>query len=290
MGPDGRSMWFGTRGFMRWVKCPQTDADFSTVGWSSTFQYLSGGAAVRASTGSHKVYNMDWSIMSREQARDIADYAAGVYDTVTGTNLLYFIDPMAASANVLPQNWASPAQSASDGTTLVPGQSPEIITGSNFNNYPARYVQYTANASSSTVYIPIPPGFTAWVGFHGAVTGGGGVTITPSNGLINSTPVPATILDIFTATRVADSFDSTDFDGITLSLNNSGIASTDTTTIAGMVVQILKTGTAPATGGFISGQGHSGCQFAEKPLQTMLSSVRDQVALSATLIETGAWL
>lgn len=290
MGPDRRSMWFGTRGYMRWVKCPNTEADFSPVGYSATFQYLNGGAAVRSSTGSHKTYTMDWSTLSRDQARSITDYADGVYDTSTGVNLIYFIDPMAAGKNVLPQMWASPSQSIADGTTLVPGQLPESVAGSNSNDYPARYVQYTANASSSTVWIPIPPGMTAWVGFHGSATGSAGVTITPSNGLVNGTPSLATPLDVFTTTRVADSVDSTVADGITIGLANVGISSTDTITIAGLIVQLLPTGTTPPTGGFISGQGHSGCQFAEKPLQTPRSAALDQVALSATLIETGSWL
>lgn len=288
---DHRKMWFGVRGHMQWIDAAAADQEFPDVGWGSQLQYLSGQAGVRASVGSHKEYNLLWNTLSRDEARKITDYAQGVYDTTSGVNLIYFIDPMAADKNVAPQFWASPASAASDGTTLVPGEAPVVsITPANTLGYPARSVTYSVNRSSSTLYIPIPTGFTAWVGYHGSVTLSGGVTITPSVGFTMGAPVNATVLPVTTTTRVVDSFDSTVCDGITLGLVSSILAPTSKTTISGIIVQILPTGQAPATGGYISGQGNSGCQFLEKPLMSPRSAALDQVALSATLIETGSGL
>lgn len=286
-----RDTWFGTRGNMRWVKSPAPEGDFSPVGWGVEFQYLNGGAGVRTSVGSHKTYTMDWNSVTRDEARAITDYADGVYDTSTGINLIYFLDRMAMDKNVLPQAWAAPYQSLADGTTLVSNQFPvAVTTPTNSFRYPARSVQYTANGSSKSVWIPIPEGYTAWLGVHGSASGDAGVVVTPTSGISNLTPVEATMLSVTTNTRVVDSFDSTTCDGISLSFNNVSPTSTDVLIISGMIVQILPTGTPPQTGDFISGQGNSGCQFSGKPVQMPRSSVFDSVSLSAVLVETGSWI
>lgn len=61
-------------------------------------------------------------------------------------------------------------------------------------------------------------------------------------------------------------------------------------TLSGIIVQCLPIGETPELGGFISGQGHSGCQFAGKPTQSAYSAALDKVGVSAKLVETGAWL
>lgn len=285
-----RVVWFGTRGYMRWVKAPDASPDYQTVGWSSTMQFLNGGAAVRSSVGSHREYNLHWNTLSRDQAREITDFADGVYDVSTGINPVYYVDPVAADKNVLPQLWATPYGAIADGITLVPGHPPaEATTPSNTLGYPARAVSYTAMWPSSNVYIPIPPGFTAWVGFHGSVVGSGGVVITPSSGFADGTPVNATVLSATTTTRVADSFSSSQWDGLSLSLAHTSVNPAHKTVVYGIIVQLLPTGATPETGGFISGQGSSGLQFSEKPLMTPRSAGLDQVSLSVSLTETESW-
>ena len=284
-------MWFGTRGYMQWVPAPAVDTDFSKVGWSSQMQYLNGGSGVRSSRGSHKEYNLTWNIASRDALRPITDYSDGIYDSTDGINLIYFVDPMAADKNVAPQLWASPAQAAADGVELIPGQTAYLsATPVNSLGYPARSATFTANATSSSFWLPIPPGYTAWVGVHGSRTGTAGVQITPTSGLGTGTPVVPTMLAVTDSTLVNTSFDYGIQDGILVSLVYVGAASTNTVTLSGLVIQLLPTGATPPTGGFISGQGHSGVQFAEKPTQTPRSAVLDKVAMSARLIETGSWI
>jgi hypothetical protein len=290
-------MWFGVRGHMDWVRCPRVDMDLSGVGWSTNSQYLNGGAGARGSKSSHKVYDMSWSGLGRDEARKITDIADGIFDTQEGINLVYFLEPTTMDKNVLPQLWASPFQQGVEGLTLFQGQNPSIVqTPVNTYGYPARSVQYTANTPSSSLYTPIPPGYTAWVGVHGASTGTAGMTVATTLGTTSATPVTLTTLPVTTATRFSNSFDaSATVDGIILGLVNNGPASSDTFTWSGTMVQVLPTGQTPQDGNFISGQGHSGCQFSEHPSQSVQflgrKSVDDgQVSVAANLIETGSWL
>src|SRR5690606_23968116 len=138
--------------------------------WSTSSQYLNGGAGARGSTSSHKEYDMSWGTLNREKVRMITDYADGIYDTREGVNLIYFIDPTTTGpfSNVLPQLWAAPFQQGVEGLTLFSGQRPDIVqTPVNTFDYPARSIRYKANSTASSLWIPIPPGYTAWVGVHG---------------------------------------------------------------------------------------------------------------------------
>lgn len=291
MAIHNRMMYFGTRGHMQWVPACAVNPDFSKVGWSTQMQYLNGGAGVRSSSGSHKEYQMSWNSHSRDSLRPISDYADGMYDSVAGVNLIYFLDPVAMDKNILPYMWSVPSQNISDGTTLTPGQDPTVVTTpTNSLGYPARSAVYAANVSSSTVWIPVPSGYTAWVGAHGTATGAAGVVVTPTSGMGSLTPSTLTMLPVTSTTRVNASFDSAVCDGITISLTNLGSISTEQMTLSGLIVQVLPTGVIPATGGFISGQGNSGCQFAEKPTQTPRSAALDKIGMTARLIETGSWL
>lgn len=284
---------------MRWIDCPRVDMDMSKIGWSTSSQYLNGGAGARGSTSSHKEYDMSWGTLNREKVRMITDYADGIYDTREGVNLIYFIDPTTTGpfSNVLPQLWAAPFQQGVEGLTLFSGQRPDIVqTPVNTFDYPARSIRYKANSTASSLWIPIPPGYTAWVGVHGEADAGAGLTVATTLGQTSATPSVLTMLPVTTSTRFSDSFTaSSSVDGILLSLANLGPGATETFTWSGTMVQLLKTGQTPLDGGYISGQGHSGCQFLEKPsvsIQYLDRETRDkaQMSVAAHLIETGSWL
>lgn len=292
-------MWFGTRTRMQWVDCPRIDMDLSSVGWSTESQYLNGGAGARGSLSSHKVYDMSWSAMNRADVRSITDYADGIYSSQDGVNLIYFVDPTTVGhySNVLPQLWASPFQQGVEGLTLLQNQSPSVVTTpSNTLGYPARSIQYTANSPATSLWVPIPPGYTAWVGVHGSATGGAGLTAATTLGQSSATPVLLPTLSVASSTRFSNSYtSSSSVDGILLSIANLGPGSTDTFTWSGTIVQLLKTGVTPQSGAFVSGQGHSGCQFSEKPsvsIQFLGREASDnaQLSVAANLIETGSWL
>ncbi|MDF2915896.1 MAG: hypothetical protein K0S70_113 [Microbacterium sp.] len=284
--------WFGTRGFETWIPTPGINPDYTRAGWSSgEQQYTGGGAGYRESKNAHNVYVLDWGISNdREAIRRITDFADGVYDLLDGVNLVYWIDPMARDANVLNQAMATPSLGCEDAPPLITdadgsGRPKAVTTPANAFRYPARSAQFTQKPSSLSYsqYIPIPPGHSAWVGVHADTSGI--MQVQRVNGYTTvGTPVPITTLGL-EANLVNTEFTSDQSSGIVLGFTQA--LSTRTFTLYGLVVQILPTGVAPVAQNFISGQGHSGCQFVGKPAKTPYSAVFDRVSLTARLVETG---
>lgn len=276
-------MWMGTRGYERWVKAPLTgNLDFSRSGWQAQSNYLNGGASVRSSFASHKEYAMSWR-GTRHELRLIDDLSTGMF----GTGLIYFIDPVAADKNVLPLQWSFPALAALDGPILAGNARPSTVpTPANALGYPATSVQYGATTSSKSLYVPIPPGYTAWFGYAG--TGANGpIRLTPIlPGNTAGTVVIPTMLSVTGPTRMNTQIPGGTNIGVVIDWNGANAAP-----VAGMMMQILPNGTTPVGAGatFHSGQGHSGCKFASKPSMTPYSVPADSVGLSAKLIETGDW-
>lgn len=278
--------WFGTRGYMQWVAAPAINMDATKKGWATQTNYLNGGAYVRKSLAAHKEYSLAWNLTTRERIRAISDYADGLF----GQGPIYWADPFVMDTNMLPAYWASPFMGIYDGpilneqATLRPTSTP---TPANTLGYPAESAVYTIGAGTKpSVWIPIPPGYVAWVGFSGSAGTGGLLQATPTTGVSTlGTPVSLTPLSVTDPNRVNQSFDGNVYNGVQLSL-----AGTGTIVLSGIMVQLLPNGSVPFTGSFISGQGHSGCQFASQPLLTQYNAIMDRVGLSAVLVETNAWL
>lgn len=277
-------MWWATREYGMWVRCPSVEMPSSKSGWVSSMDYLNGGAYVRRSTAAHKNYTLSWNILTRDQSRPILDFADRLY----GDGPFYWIDPVAARYNLLPQWFASPFQGLDDGIILTGDKARgEVVqTPMNSLGYPIRSIRYdvTSGSNPTKVWIPIPPGMTAWVGAHGQDGTGGEVVVTPTTGpATTGAPTTLTLLDVTDDTRVNASFSGST--GIYVALGGEG-----TITLSGLMVQIWPTGMTPPTGGFISGQGHSGCEFTSQPEYTPYSDVFDQGAVIAEMTEVGGWL
>ena len=285
-----RQMWFGTREFMQWVPCPVVERPSSQTGWYSSMQYLNGGAYVRNSWAGHRRFEMSWNLISREDSDRVSSYSTGAY----GTTPIYWIDPMAANYNVLPVQWAFPGQSLLDAPSLGPdGIKPvSVPTPLNTFGYPTTSVQYTFPAGTSegqSIWIPIPPGHTAHVGFHGQQSGSAGVQLVrtlPGGGDGSSTvlvPLPVT-----TSQRFNTTVDGDVNLGLTLRVRSTGVG---TLTMSGLMVQVLPTGRTPEAGNWLKGRGASGCKFLEHPEEIDYSlQPKDFVGLNATLVEVGSWL
>lgn len=278
-------MWFGTRDYMQFIKHPQVSMPSASVGWNNTASFLSGGSANRSSTSSHKEYEMNWENASRSDVRPVTDYADKLY----GEGPFYWADPFTMDANALPQYAASPFQNADDGPFIDDTEARPTLTATVANTlgYPTRSAVYTlSGAAFNAIWIPCPPGYTVWLGAHGVTGSGGNVVATPTTGpTTTGTAVNLILLPVTSTTRVNQSFDSTSYSGVLVSLGGSG-----TITLSGLMAQILPTGQTPATGGFISGQGQSGCAFDGNPVLEPYNSAYDQVSLSVKLVEVSAWL
>ena len=275
--------YMGTRDQMLEVRAPSVNMPSSKSGYFNKVDFLNGGTSIRRSTAAHKLYTMTWNSMDRDEARKILDLADGVY----GTGPLYVHDPIAADRNVLPQWWATPSIGGRDGLPLNNGGRGELVTTpANSLLFPHDSITYTVESGQTRrVWVPIPTGYTAWVGAYGADGTGGTMVATPTvSAVTDGTPVTLTLLDVTDDTRFTNSFASSSHDGVTLSLGGAG-----TVTLSAIMVQVLETGVTPETGGFISGQGNSGLQFISQPAYTPYSAALDKVGVVAELTEYYGW-
>lgn len=288
-----KKMWFGTRGYCQWVPMVDADADFTKEGWSASTQFLNGGNVVRGSKAGHREYLMSWSAgRTRDELRPISDFADGVYDS-DSTGLIYFISPDSADKNAAPQSLAFPGQE--DAPSLCLDVQPSLVaTSANDYGYPARSAQYVLAGTETMrkVYIPIPPDYSAWVGFHGSATGDAGLQVTE---FVNgdspyAAPTVLTPLGVNTSTRVNAEFGLSG--GAQKGIEIQLVEDSGTITLSAIIVQILPTGVTPGVGNYISGQGHSGCRFVGKPQTTFyfIGSRRESIGMTARLNEVGAWL
>lgn len=283
-----KRMWFGTRGYMQWVAAPDVSMPSSTSGLSQKLSFRNGGKKIRRSTAAAKEYTLTWTMVNREEIRPVLDYSDGVY----GSGPVYFADPFAMDTNMLPQHWATPAQAGTDGIILDNSSTrPQLIpTDANAYGYPAQSAVFNVTPPAVgkeiyEVYVPIPPNYTAWIGAHGSDGTGGTVVCTPSIGATTAgVPVTLTLLPVTTATRFNHSVTSSEGNGVLIKLGGSG-----TITLSGLMVQVLPTGVVPALGGFISGQGNSGCTFDGNPAYTPYNAALNRVGLIAELTETESW-
>lgn len=284
-----KKMWFGNRNYMQWVPCPQSGATYGLSGSQQGSSYLSGGQFVRNSVNKAKTFNFSWSLTERDNIRSITDYVEGVY----GKGAIYWVDPFTMDKNALAQSFATPSIGGYDGPILAGEERPELVaTPVNGLGYPTQSARYDISAGAYTKkhWIPIPPGHTAWVGAHGVPESTLGLRVQPTNGM---TPVGAPVdLDVEPVTstaRVTMGFPAdTPNAGIEVSLATPD-AGSGYITLSGVIVQILKSGVTPEPGGFISGQGHSGCDWQTLPSREAYSAAMDLVGLSAQLVETEQW-
>lgn len=278
--------WFGTRDYMQWLPCPAIDGSHSGVGYSDTVQYLNGGAFVRSSTTSHMEYSLSWNLTPRETLQPLYDYKNGIY----GPGPIYFIDPFAADLNLLPSWWAAPGMALSDAPVLFGESRPSLVMNSDLSRkYPSRGANYLVSPGSvsQTIYIPIPPGKTLWLGAHGLPNEGSYVVATPFSGSLANAPVALNNMSTGTTVRCDTYLRSADgYTGVELSIAGSG-----SLTLFGLIAQLSNNSstTFANPGNFIGGMGHSGCSFQGKPTKQAYSSALDLIGATATLIETEGW-
>ena len=272
------TMYFGSRERMAWVKCPAIDSTISKIRWNAKSDFLNGGATVRNSSTGHKEYQFSWNLASAEDIHSIVDYADGLY----GNGPFYFLDPFAENTNLLPQYWATPRLAVDDAPPFTLDKRPTLVdTATNTFNYPTKSAVYTfiTGDTFTSLWIPVPAGYTFHFGAHGTATSTAAVILTPDGGSASA----VTLLTPTTSTRTNTSITSTT--GVTISFQGAGLL-----TLAGMMAQVLPNGQTVPTGNFISGRGNSGVQFLGSPVLNGYSSALDKQSANATLVEIGAWL
>jgi hypothetical protein len=286
--------WFGTKGHETWIPTPAIDPSYSRAGYLSNVPGLLGGATIDASKNAHMVYALTWNKGARDDLRTIQDFSDGVFDTHPGPNLMYWVDPVAADRNVLPQHWATPALATDDAPSLLIDKQPTAVpTGANAWGLPARSATYTRVNADKTrqLYLPIPPGYVLWAGAVGDSASGGQVVIRDVNGE-NDTATTRTLTRLPGSDGVFVNLSLPRVEGTRTGVQfEIAVGTAATFTLTALTALLLPVGATPRVGAkWASGQGHSGCQFAARPAQVPHSAALDKTAFTATLEETGAYL
>lgn len=141
--------------------------------------------------------------------------------------------------------------------------------------------------------IPIPPGYTLWLGASGSATGTAVVRVhafnSPGNPASPALSNTLTLLSSTGAVRLNASYSGSSYQYVKVFLQRtSSVAST--ITLSAMMAQLWPTGYTPplsTTGGnFIAGQGHRGLKFADDAIvESYVMANRHLKGLSTTLIE-----
>lgn len=296
-------VYFGNKIKQDWIKAPLSGMSASPEGFSETSAFLNGGASVRRSKGSHRVFQMGWNgSMNNPGSIDdlsiIKDFADGLH----GDGPFYWVDPYAMDQNLFSPGWAAPFMSIDfDWAGLCPDiagspvQRDTVLTsavtgiGTNTQGYAYKTAKYTVagpNAQSYKYTFIIPDGYTLHLGLHGKHGSTGGAFATPYNASgVAGTDVQLTALGVDTTTRVNTSFASTSVKRVEFYLKKTASGPCEFF-ITGLIAQLLPTGVSPATGKFISGRGTQQLEFTEVDINYVSAAINNgQIGMTATLIE-----
>lgn len=298
------SVYFGNANKQTWIKAPSTGMQAGASGFISEAQLLDGSTYVKKSKGSHRRFDMSWlgnlnDTSLSESLQTIKDFCDGVY----GNGPFFWNDPYAVKSNLFSPSWATPSLSIDgDWPDICPDDAPvtkekvttasiSSLVGANTQDYPTYAAKFTAaggdNAESNKFTLYIPDGYTLWLGLHGHHGSTGAAFAKPySSAGVAGTPVSLTPLGVNTTTRVNTSFSSTTAKKVEFYLAKTGTTPC-TFHIVGVIAQLLPTGTSPAVGGFLTGRGTTGLDFATFPqIEYYSANINNgQIGMSATLVE-----
>jgi hypothetical protein len=296
MAFDSRKcLWFGTLESMQWVSTPLRGAESSPEAWGADGTLLNGGGWVAHSWGSHKTYTYEWpESSSREAAALMKSYRDGTY----GRGLIYFVDPLIYDQNVLPARLADPSMALdNEGATLVYGVNPTSSATANWatKQLPIKGAVYNLATVASgfrgvedATFVPIPEGYSLYLGAYYSKTGSGGIFVAPQNsdGTIG-TPVALTEKTATDLETVTDVFTGLTGVWIWVGKTSSGAATVTARALIGKLLDNTyfislspfgtgffgeyifggPVGTTPTFfgGNWVGGSGHSGVRFTGVP-------------------------
>jgi hypothetical protein len=296
-------VYFGNKNHQSWIKAPLSGMNASPQSFSESSVFLNGGASVRRSRGSHRVFEMGWngSMNNPGNINDLSiikDFADGLY----GEGPYYWVDPYAMDQNLFAPGWAAPFMSIDfEWSGLCPDLEDSPVTretvltstvtgiGTNTEGYPYKSAKYSVagpNGESYKYTFIIPDGYTLHLGLHGKHGSTGGAFATPYNASgVAGTDVQLTALGVDTTTRVNTSFASTSAKRVDFYLKKTGSPPCEFF-IVGLIAQLLPTGVTPATGKFISGRGTQQLEFSDMSIDYVSAAINNgQIGMSATLTE-----
>lgn len=283
-------VYFGTKDKQSWIKSPSSGMRANSIGWAAKTQLLNGRASVRRSKASHREFNAEWfgelNSGLDSSLQEIKNYANGLY----GSGPYYFLDPYAASQNVLPPHWAAPMLTESDWPSLATGITPTFVKDATDNAYPFKYANYTladAYESTNKLVLIVPAGYELNFGWHGPSTAAlTGMRIVPYDRLtgVADVAIDPDRIDAGGTERTNTVISGDDYSYVEVFL--AADAAQDIK-ITAMIAQILPSGSTVPTGGFIAGKGTTQLEFENSPEIEYYSAAigGGQVGMSVSWIE-----
>lgn len=295
------AFFFGTEEKMMWMPTPNRGAQTGGSGWAAEGTTLNGGGFQLNSFGSHRQYIFEWpNTSSAKMAQTMKSYADGSF----GRGLIYFLDPLIYTTNILPAMWADPSMGVGqEGASLVYGVDASGLptSGHATNQIPVTSAYYDLSGiaqgwrgKEDAVFLPVPEGFTLHLGAMFNSSGSGGVfyRTQSSSGALGTvtalTPVNASSTEITNA----------EVQGLTLSgvwlfvgKSASGAGSVTLSSMTARLTSTVSPKPRIKEGPWIGGQGHSGCRFIGKPTEIKYGPFNGgQVGFAASFREVGSWL
>jgi len=289
-------VYFGNDKFQTFIEAPLSGLKATSSGYSSTTNLLNGRSFVKRSYAASRTFSPSWvgsmnSTVLAESLNTIKDFADGLY----GSGNIYWVDPYAATSNMMPPHWAAPMLDETDWPSLSATITPTFTANTYANNYPIKRAVYTlapGHVDTKKLTLIIPSTHTLHFGWHSSAAGGSsatgaGIRIVPYNlsGVAGTAVNPVSLLAGGT-TRTNQTFAGSSVSRVEIFLA-SGSAGTTSAHLVAMIAQILPTGTSVASGGFISGRGTTALQFASPvEIEYYSSNINNgQIGLSTTLTE-----
>lgn len=222
-----------------------------------------------------------------------------IYQGTTGSPNFYFDGDYPGAS------WGTDPH-ASISRMYVPAQPVTMSdTPANSYNLPARQANFNLITATSAypdaaltygdipyALIPIPPGYTLWLGACGSATGTAVVRVhafnAPGNPASPANSSTLTLLSSTGAVRLNASYSGASYQYVKVFLQRTSTVDS-TITLSSMMAQLWPTGVTPplaTSGSFIEGKGHRGLKFADDAVvESYIMTNRHLKGLSTRLIE-----
>lgn len=233
---------------MLMLPAPDTGLSATRSGYVETLNFENGGAGVVRSAAGARTYECNFGVSDASGQGGLDSYT-DLQQNYFGNAPIYVSDSMNFTTNVFPPNWASPGLTA-QGWKPIYSSAPLGYTATAANSYrqPATSALYSVTTAANTiptggnasVFIPIPPGHSLYMGAAGSRTGTGVVQARPvyRNGGFAPT-VDLTLLSPAGATRLNTTFSGELFSGVVFYITRTTAVSS-TVTLASLMGQIYR--------------------------------------------------
>jgi hypothetical protein len=174
-----KQIWFGHKGLMMEVPCPDINVDVTNSRISEDTGLLNGGMYSYSIKPAAKTYEFSWTNQPYETLSDLKAFIDGAYSrTIAGlrSELIYFMDPSIRRFNMLPSYLSCPTVGVdNDAPTWFasplnkPGYQVNSL-GRDYGVYEAIY-PYKANevGDGNSFYCPVRPGHRAFIIYEGTL-------------------------------------------------------------------------------------------------------------------------